>query len=213
MTFSQFNEDDIIDSLLDSPHVGTIVDIGAGDGMEISNSRLFRERGWYTVLAESSPKYREALRKLQSDLWLQSVTPKNINKIVPLETEVLSIDVDGDDIFLLEALEVRPTVIVIEHNPTIPYYLDVMPARLGLHIGASVAALSRVAEAKGYGLVAVTHCNAIFRYGIQSMEIPPYYPAYAVATEYFSGRPLVLGTAPWGLDLDDPYPIEDVVER
>lgn len=226
MSYAQFDEDVLIDRALGSPERGCIVDVGAGDGMEISNSRLFRERGWMTVLVEPDPRHREALLELERaanetrgnvHVLDCAATPQNINRLVGLASpvDVLSIDVDGDDYFLLDALEARPEVIVVEHNPTMPYDVDVAPARLGLRIGASVAALARVACAKGYGLYWVTHCNAIFRLGWDESETPKfrYRPAYHVATEYFTGRPVVVGTAPWGVDLANPYPSEDVIVR
>lgn len=215
MTYSQYGEDAIVDVLLGHPPDGEIVDIGAGDGMHLSNSLLFRERGWRAVLVEPAPIHQEALQALsepRTAIYDEPATPDNIDHLVAAAT-ILSIDVDGDDIFLLEALEARPQVIIVEHNPTIPYRMDVSPIRLGLRIGASVAALTRVAESKGYGLAAVTHCNAIYEYETRSLPIPDYKPDYAVATEYFTGRPLILGTPPWGVDFADPYPIEDVIIR
>lgn len=216
MSYSQYSEDVIVDGILGYPPMGLIVDIGAGDGKHLSNSLLFRERGWEAVLVEADPEHWEALGRLSEPLtwvWEGTASPENINALVLDGAKVLSIDVDGDDYFLLEALEARPAVIIIEHNPTMPYRMDVHPARPGLQVGASVAALTRLAEDRGYGLAAVTHCNAIFEYRTRSLPIPAWEPAYAVATEYFSGRPIVLGTPPWGVDFENPYPSGDVVVR
>ncbi len=213
-SFSQYNEDAIVASMLNG-RKGTAVEIGAGDGVHLSNTALFRERGWLTILVESDLRYREALARLENVVvFFEPATPGNINQIVPLNTDFLSIDVDGDDIFLFEALEHQPEVVCIEYNPTMPWNVDVQPARLGLQIGASVPALMRVAEEKGYGLAAVTECNAIFRKGAEhtvKLNIP--YPDYVVATEYFTGRPLVIGVPPWSVDFANPYPSEDVVVR
>lgn len=227
-SYAQFGEDTLIDGMLalTGSYWGTFVDIGAGDGMEISNSRLFRERGWRTVLVEADPRHWPGLITLMDPDSLEKppdlrrvvvemteATPDNVNELVPEDARVVSIDVDGDDIFLLEALEHRPTVLVVEHNPTMPYWVDAQPARSGLRIGSSVAALRRVAESLGYGLRHVTHCNALFKLGASSIELPRYEPAYHVATEYFTGRPVVLGEAPWSVDFANPYPPEDVVIR
>lgn len=217
MSYSQYSEDVIVDGILGYPPMGLIVDIGAGDGKHLSNSLLFRERGWEAVLVEADPEHWEALGRLSEPrtwVWEGTASPENINTLVLDGAKVLSIDVDGDDYFLLEALEARPAVIIIEHNPTIPYRMDVSPARPGLQIGASVAALTRLAEDKGYGLCAVTHCNAIFEHGTRSIPIPEHKPEFAVATDYFRGRMIILGTYPWGVDfLERPYPPGDVVVR
>jgi hypothetical protein len=215
MSYSQFGEDVFVDDLLGGPTHGVFVDVGAGDGMEISNSRLFREMGWWCVLVEPDQKYRMGLSQLSGDVSVYpfEATVENINRLVPESATVLSIDVDGDDYFLLDALERRPRAIIIEHNPTIPYSMDVCPASPGLAVGASVAALERIAREKGYGLAGVTHCNAIFALGEPSIPMPDYKPAYAVATEYFTGRPFVCGEAPWGVRFEKPYPTQDLVIR
>ena len=216
MNYAQFQEDVIVDKLLGSPDYGCVVDIGAGDGDEISNSKLFRLRGWDTVLVESDPRHAAALDQLERDgavIHRVAATPSNINDLVPADATILSIDIDGDDIFLLEVLHHQPRALIIEHNPTIPRHFDVQPARLGLAVGSSVAALTRVAETLGYGLVAVTHCNVIFLHGAISISISAAVPEYAVATEYFTGRPFVVGTPPWGLDFSNMYPSEDVIVR
>lgn len=223
MTYAQFGEDEIADQLLGYSQDGHVVDIGAGDGVEISNSRLFRERGWKTLLVEAALVHMQALQDLctgqgsRVSAYFGAATPENINTLVPDDVDLLSIDVDGDDYFLLEALTRRPRVIIVEHNPTIPYTADVAPARLGTRVGASVGALTRVAAAKGYGLAAVTHCNSIFSLETHVREVaavaPPYVPNYYVSTDYFAGRPFVVGEAPWSVDFNSPLPREDVIIR
>lgn len=216
MTYSQYGEDDIVASRFVGDYGGIAVEVGAGDGLHLSNTALFRLRGWLTVLIEPDPQYRAALGALQRDnnnvsVRVEAATPENINDLVPPDTALLSIDVDGDDIFLFEALEHTPSIVIIEYNPTMPQGEDVQPARLGLKVGASVTALNRVAQEKGYGLYAVTPCNVIFEYGYPGKDIAWTQPAYTVATEYFTGRPFVVGTAPWGVDFGNPYPADDVI--
>lgn len=219
MTHSQFGEDLIVDELLGKSATGCAVEIGAGDGQHLSNTALFRERGWSVFLVEADPVHEESLRQLEADgdphvmFYLTAATPKNINRMVPGHATFVSIDVDGDDYFLLEALFPRPEVICVEYNPTMPRDVDICPARLGLKIGASIPALQRVAGAKGYGLVAVTPCNAIFQLDAVDIDVEPVRPDYVVCTDYFTGRPLVVGTAPWGVDFTNPFPAEDVVVR
>jgi hypothetical protein len=79
-----------------------------------------------------------------------------------LEIDLLSIDVDGDDYFVLASLDaIAPRVIVCEYNPTIPPHLDLVP-EAGNYFGCSALALVRVAARKGYRLVAVTDTNCFF---------------------------------------------------
>lgn len=53
MTYSQFGEDLIITELLPTP--GTLIDIGAWEPVNFSNSRMFIESGWSATLVEFSP--------------------------------------------------------------------------------------------------------------------------------------------------------------
>ena len=78
------------------------------------------------------------------------------------EIDLLSIDIDGDDYYIFDSLEhLRPRVVVCEYNPTIPPDIDLY-ADCGSYFGASITAISRVAESKGYSLVAITDTNGIF---------------------------------------------------
>lgn len=221
-SYAQYGEDLLIARMFDNDYFawrpGPVVEIGAGNGEHLSNTALFRERGWHTTLVESDPDHFAALEALERanphvTVYYKAATPENINILVPSDAKFVSIDVDGDDIFLFEALEHQPLAVCIEYNPTMPRHMDVAPARLGLKIGASIPALRRIARAKGYGLVHASPCNAIFAYGLDDAEVHAPEPEYVVATEYFTGRPLVLGTAPWGVTFDRPYPPEDVTVR
>lgn len=88
---------------------------------------------------------------------------------------VLSIDVDGNDYWFLEALiDLAPAVICVEYNPslghepvTVPY--DPAFSRhekhpSGWYHGASLAALANLAARHGYGLAAISEAggNAFF---------------------------------------------------
>ncbi|HVU16823.1 MAG TPA: hypothetical protein VHD32_07855 [Candidatus Didemnitutus sp.] len=88
---------------------------------------------------------------------------------------ILSVDVDGNDYWLLErSLDLRPVCIVVEYNASfglrpisVPY--DKSFARhakheSGWYHGASLTALSRLCGRGGYGLFDVTAsgCNAFF---------------------------------------------------
>lgn len=56
-TYSQYGEDLIIESIFTNiqQHSGRLLDIGAWDPIEKSNSRLLIEHGWSAVLIEPSP--------------------------------------------------------------------------------------------------------------------------------------------------------------
>lgn len=55
MSYSQNGEDDIIAAQFPPDHKGFVVELGAWDPIDKSNSRLLIERGWDAVLVEFSP--------------------------------------------------------------------------------------------------------------------------------------------------------------
>ena len=123
--------------------------------------------------------------------WL---TQKNINSIltdgnVPKEVDLLSVDIDGIDYWLWQAVEaINPRVVIMEYNAsfgqnasvTIPYEKsfyrwDNNYDSNGWYYGASLAALTQLAEEKGYVLLACesTGVNVFFvRKDLVSDELP-----------------------------------------
>ena len=55
-SYSQFGEDLIIAELFPhNEHMGNLIDVGAYEPVDLSNSRLLIERGWDATLIEFSP--------------------------------------------------------------------------------------------------------------------------------------------------------------
>ncbi len=63
--YSQHGEDEIFSKLL--PEVGNLIEVGAYEPREISNSRLLIERGWDATLIEFSPTPVKDLVKAYAD--------------------------------------------------------------------------------------------------------------------------------------------------
>jgi hypothetical protein len=95
------------------------------------------------------------------------VTRENINQVIEEagfdgEVDLLSIDIDGNDYWIWNALEcIQPRVVIIEthiefgyHNIIVPYDSEyVYPGRHPDYHGASPVAMERLANRKGYRLV------------------------------------------------------------
>jgi hypothetical protein len=107
----------------------------------------------------------------------QFLTLENMNTVANHHAElgVLSIDVDGNDYWFLDALlPARPHVIVVEYNAsflsaslTVPYdptFDRHQKDRSGWYHGASLSALNKLCGTNGYKLVAVAEAggNAFF---------------------------------------------------
>jgi hypothetical protein len=173
---SESGEDGIIEKIFALLEVerGFFVEFGAWDGRRLSNTRLLAERGWGGILIEADAAKFGALRDnvrsdrialvhaavaLQGDDVLDEILERSG---CPLAFDLLSIDVDSDDLGIWMTLQRRrPTCVVIEFNVTIPFDLDFVnpPGRAW---GNSARTIERVARAKGYRLVAVTKMNLIF---------------------------------------------------
>lgn len=174
---SQNGEDGILAHLLGriGPTTREVVEFGVGDGTECCAANLVLTFGWSALLLEASERDATAARAFYRDraagrvhVEHVAVEPDNIDallsgRVAPV-FDVLSVDIDGNDYWVLDALAVvRPRVIVVEYNAsfgpersvTIPYTRGF--SRYDAHVsgfyhGASLAALARLGERKGYVL-------------------------------------------------------------
>lgn len=204
--FSQFGEDGAVAHCLGLIGESSrfCVEIGAGDGFHLSNTALLREKGWTALLAEADDaRFRDLERNAPEEECVHVVVgPGNINELIAgRAVDVMSIDVDGDDWFIFEAMTCRPRLVVIEFNCSVPPHLSMRGARLGGRFGASAKAMVELAEAKGYALVGINHTNAFF----VPQELAVHFEGYetdlsvlmadrrwAVAVSDYSGRPLLV---------------------
>ena len=120
--FSQFGEESIFDFIFDN--IGTtnkyLVDFGAGGlGCSMSNSRYLINKGWSGLRMDGEPDP-------DTDIKKEFITKENIVELfkkydVPFEFDLLSIDIDGNDYWVLEKILEKycPRVIVAEFNGTI----------------------------------------------------------------------------------------------
>lgn len=174
--FSQFGEDGIIEKIFEIIPIKSkiCVEFGAWDGIWLSNTaNLWKNKGWKGVLIEGNlEKYKEIYdNSIGSDVIAIHSMVGFDNKYSSIDcilknqninfVDLLSIDIDGNEYYILENLVSRPSVLVVEYNPTIPYWIDCFQKE-NEYFGASVAALERVAISKGYVLVGTTETNLFF---------------------------------------------------
>ena len=220
-SYSNFGEDGIIRDLL-----GRIalrhrfaVDIGAGDGLTMSNScGLFRE-GWAGLAAEwdgdrfAKLAYRYAAFP-GARLARARVTPDNVLGLLaaaeaPREFGFLNLDIDSFDHFVLERLlsAYRPSLICAEINEKIPPPLKFAvkwdPAHRWAQdhfFGQSLSMLEDLGKRSGYALVGLEYNNAF----LIPRELNPV-PMQSAAEAYregYSGRPDRLERLPWNRDME-----------
>jgi len=181
-TYSQFGEDGILKEVFGRIQSGGVTlnrwccEFGAWDGLHLSNTaRLIIEEGFSAVLIEGDPKRVKALglnfpqkevTKISSfvapygDKSLESMLSKTD---IPLDFDLLSIDIDGMDYFILASIKnYKPKVIIIEFNPTVPNSVRfIQENNPSIKHGASALAITELSETLGYVVVAATFCNLV----------------------------------------------------
>jgi hypothetical protein len=199
--WSQNEEDGIILALLEHAGVTDRRFVEIGSGRSGGNAALLAyECGWSGLMIDIVPDAIESLRERFSHNpgvvgVAAAVSPENINQLLSDhgftgEVDLLSIDIDSYDYWILEALTVvSPRVLVIEYNAglgadravTIPKQatLEDIPKT---YRGASLAALEKLARRKHYRLVVCdpTGTNAFFLRDDVATDVP----AVSVATAY-----------------------------
>jgi hypothetical protein len=167
--YSQSSEDGVIQSILDKigAHNNFYVEFGERTHGKGSNTAYLRENGWDGLVIGIDPS--------APHIYKAKITAENINDIfktnnVPKIFDVLSIDIDGNDYWVWKALDYDPRVVVIEFNSNIPpstsctiTYNPDHTYKQNKHYGASLLALKKLGEEKGYSLIYTTGClNAFF---------------------------------------------------
>ncbi|NJL07924.1 MAG: hypothetical protein HC900_06410 [Methylacidiphilales bacterium] len=188
--YSQNDEDGILAEIFRRIGIeqGTFCEVGVENGLEC-NSLFLLHKGWRGAWIEGNDQQEAPIREKFGGLMsagrlsvgIGFASPDNIDEVLTQSLaaigcdaatlDLLSIDIDGMDIYLLEALTLAPKVICIEYNAKFPPPVSKRPVfdpeyrwRGTDYMGSSLVALAEVATAKGYALVAtnVTGANAFF---------------------------------------------------
>ena len=202
--FSEFEEDGHLLYLLTlaGSKSRIVVEISSQDGRVCMATNLLVHHRWRGFLFDGDPVFvREGQRFFANHPATRSAPPvmraewftrENVNQTlvaagVPDEVDVLSLDIDGNDLYLWSAMKMRPRILICEFNNavpsdlalTIPYKVDFsfasLPAEQAMFRSASLAAYVAVGRRKGYRLVGMNALgfNAIFlRDDVLAAEMP-----------------------------------------
>jgi len=195
---SQNGEDGILEALFES--IGTTnrhaVEFGVGIGPTECNSlRLVDEYGWTHTWWDG------AGQPPGSRVEQVVVTADNINELfadhdVPAHPDLVSIDIDSNDYWVLDALDEQstPRVLVVEYNaslgPTTRLTVAYDPAlvwEVNDYFGASLAALAAAADRRNLALV-----------GCDSLGINAFFVDRAALTMPFDELSVEQGFVPCG---------------
>jgi hypothetical protein len=183
--FSQWGEDGIIQRLVNVIPIKnkTFIEFGVEDFFESNCRYLLMKDNWRGFVIDSSP---ENIRRLKSSYfyWRYDliaieafITKENINELLARsgfseDLGILSIDMDGNDYHILEAIEtLRPRLLICEYNAvfgrtrkiSVPYdsgFARTEKQHSNLYYGASLAAMAHLAGINGYSMVGTNTANS-----------------------------------------------------
>lgn len=176
--YSQWGEDGIIQFLLRHINIKSniFVEFGVENYQESNTRFLLTHNNWSGLVIDGSSKNVEYI-KSDRIYWLYNlkaectfITTENINDIFTKngllgEIGLLSIDIDGNDYWVWQAIErISPAIVICEYNSlfgchrkvTIPYNENFLRKKAHfsqIYYGASIAALEYLGDIKGYSLV------------------------------------------------------------
>jgi hypothetical protein len=176
--FSQWGEDGIIQYLVHNIEIKNkvFIEFGVENYEEANTKFLLMRDNWRGLIIDSSQKNIDSIKESELswryDLKVKTgfITAENIDDLIKqenIEGEVglLSIDIDGNDYWVWEKIEVvQPVIVIVEYNSvfgkdsvvTVPYDKEFERHKKhysGLYWGASLGAFVYLAEKKGYAFV------------------------------------------------------------
>jgi len=180
---SQNNEDGIINYIFDKLKINKLNFIEIGFDYYQNNSLGILNKCNKGLFIDGDTKKVIILRAVlklfypKTEITVQNALV-NIDKIKQQnfndqeEIDFLSIDVDGIDYYLLKEINFKPKLICIEYNfwfgkdlsCAVPYKKNYALDSLSNYVGASLKALTELANSKGYHLIAIDSAciNAFF---------------------------------------------------
>ncbi len=177
---SQWGQDGIIDWLIERagvpPTAQTFIEFGVGTYRQSNTRFLLQNRNWRGLIMDGHPAVTDAVKSSglgwRYDLTVRPafITRENIDDLISDagfggEIGLLSIDIDGNDYWVWEALHsVHPIICICEYNAVLgdvhpistPYDEHFSRAKAhtsNLYFGASIAAIRLLAAKKGYRFV------------------------------------------------------------
>jgi hypothetical protein len=179
--FSQGGEDGILQYLIGKLNIQdkTFIEFGVENYTEANTRFLFLKDNWSGYVIDGSPEhinYIDHNLAATGELYLKNafITKDNINELLRWpkfnrEVGILSIDIDGNDYWVWQAIDtINPIIVVAEYNSlfgvntfwSVPYDPSFVRNRKHssqMYYGASLQALCFLSKQKGYSFIG---CNS-----------------------------------------------------
>lgn len=183
--YSQWGEDGIIQYLINKIPINNkvFIEFGVENYIESNTRFLLENDNWSGLVMDGSKKNIQQIKKdylyWKYDLQAKDIfiTKDNINNIIKeyidsngynKEIGLLSIDIDGNDYFVWDAIDaIDPVIVICEYNwifgnrmrLSVPYdenFIRSEKHHSNLYFGASINALYHLGQSKGYEYIG---CN------------------------------------------------------
>lgn len=176
--FSQWGDDGIIQYLIHTLDIRnkTFIEFGVQNYLEANTRFLLMNNNWEGLVIDGSEENIDFIKKdtiscnYSLNSCAQFITKENLNSLIKEngfegEIGILHIDVDGNDYWFWEELNVvNPEIVIMEYNSvfgnkapiSVPYKKDFYVTNehfSNLYFGASLKAHNHMAGKKGYTLV------------------------------------------------------------
>jgi hypothetical protein len=187
--YSQWGEDGIIQFLINKIHIKNknFIEFGVENYTESNTRFLLLNNNWSGLVMDGDHHSIDFIKNDKKIYWGSNlkakrafITKENINNLISEEgligdIGILSIDIDGNDYWIWEAIDcVSPRIVICEYNSlfgpkstiSTPYADDFIRTRAhysNLYYGTSISALEYLGKQKGYSLVGSNNAgNNIF---------------------------------------------------
>jgi len=197
--YSQNGEDGILHHIFDliGAEAMTCCEFGAWDGLHLSNTRKLLLAGWSGLLIEANFKRYEKLKQnysmiprvkcvcglVDSSKFIEDALADNGFSSLDL----LSIDIDGLDYYMMQGLLIRPRLICIEVNAGhSPESKEPLPRSLVENIGQRLDVFCQTGKTLGYRLIGFNGNAFFLRNDITHKLLPEIDPVSAYL-EYVDG--------------------------
>ena len=176
--YSQWGEDGIIQFLINDIEIKNkvFIEFGVESYIEANTRFLLINNNWAGLIIDGDQKNIDSIKQ-DKIYWRYNlkvdanfITKQNINQLfinngIKGEIGILSVDIDGNDYWVLDSIDVvNPCIIICEYNSvfgpdkkvTTPYRDDFVGSKAhysNVYYGSSISALNDLAERKGYSLV------------------------------------------------------------
>ena len=176
--FSQFGDDGIIQYLVDKIDIPnkTFIEFGVENYTESNTRFLLVNNNWTGYVIDGSEKNINYIKSENiswaCELYAEAafINAENINELLRkpgfnAEVGILSIDIDGNDYWVWDAINcINPIIVIIEYNSlfgkntawTVPYdpiFIRKDKHSSILYFGASLKAMQILGKKKGYSLI------------------------------------------------------------